>query len=199
MARPQNFDRREVVEKAMNLFWLKGYNSVSVQDIAEAMEINRSSFYNTFVDKETIFNEVMQLYKTQMPCLALEQIRVGDPVLPTIREIFYQICSPKSADQPKGCLLIDSVAADLHNSQSDMGREVADQMKSRLDLYRVAFKNAIEQGELDDSKSPDELAMYVMSNLVGLMSLSKIFPDEKVLRSIADQTLLVLEKQKVME
>ena len=52
MARPREYDRDEVLEKAMRVFWAKGYACTSVQDLVTAMGINRGSLYAEFGDKE---------------------------------------------------------------------------------------------------------------------------------------------------
>jgi len=61
MARPKEFDREEVLQKALYTFWEKGYDATTLPDLLESMGVNRSSFYNTFGDKQTLFREVMSL------------------------------------------------------------------------------------------------------------------------------------------
>lgn len=61
MGRNKEFDEDELLEKAVNLFWQKGYNATSAQDLVDALGINRSSLYNTYTDKK---NAVHQIVKT---------------------------------------------------------------------------------------------------------------------------------------
>ncbi|MEM9921565.1 MAG: helix-turn-helix domain-containing protein, partial [Bacteroidota bacterium] len=65
MPRSKNFDRQEVLQKAVELFWQKGFHATSMQDLVDHLEINRGSMYNTFGGKEQLFQEALALYKKQ--------------------------------------------------------------------------------------------------------------------------------------
>jgi TetR/AcrR family transcriptional regulator, transcriptional repressor for nem operon len=62
MARPFEFDKDVVLDKAMLLFWDRGYFDTSFQDIVQHLELNRSSIYNSFTDKRTLFIESLKHY-----------------------------------------------------------------------------------------------------------------------------------------
>ena len=62
MARCVEFNEVEKIEKAMNVFWEKGYNATSMQDLVDAMQINRSSLYNTIGDKHQLFMKCIGNY-----------------------------------------------------------------------------------------------------------------------------------------
>ena len=70
MARPKEFQRDEVLEKAMAVFWSKGYECTSVQDLVDAMGINRGSLYDTFGDKQSLHVTVLErFYETELPIM----------------------------------------------------------------------------------------------------------------------------------
>ena len=60
MPKTITFDRTEVVQNVMELFWKKGYNGTSMQDLVDVTGLNRSSFYNTFGDKFSLFEEALK-------------------------------------------------------------------------------------------------------------------------------------------
>ena len=62
MARPKQFDRDEALERAMAVFWRRGYEGTSVRDLVEHMGINRGSLYDTFGDKRTLFLAAVDRY-----------------------------------------------------------------------------------------------------------------------------------------
>ena len=62
MARTVEFNECEIIDKAMNVFWEKGYQATSMQDLVDAMQINRSSIYNTFGDKHQLFMKCISSY-----------------------------------------------------------------------------------------------------------------------------------------
>src|SRR5690554_3220753 len=65
MARTKEFDEHEILDRAMNLFWLKGYNATSAQDLVDNLGISRSSLYDTFVDKHSLFVKALQQYRKE--------------------------------------------------------------------------------------------------------------------------------------
>ena len=62
MPRQKEFEREEVLEKALEVFWCNGYNGTSFADLTEGMCINRQSIYDTYGDKHTLFLEVLNHY-----------------------------------------------------------------------------------------------------------------------------------------
>jgi TetR/AcrR family transcriptional repressor of nem operon len=63
MARTKDFDEDDVLEKAVELFWRKGYNATSMQDLVDGLGISRSSLYDTFGDKHTLYIRALEKYK----------------------------------------------------------------------------------------------------------------------------------------
>ena len=61
--RPRNFDRAQALQKAMEVFWSKGYEGASLTDLTEAMGINSPSLYGAFGSKEGLFREAVELYR----------------------------------------------------------------------------------------------------------------------------------------
>ena len=55
MARHKEFEREEALQKAMEVFWSRGYGAASIQDLVEHMGINRQSLYDTFGDKHALY------------------------------------------------------------------------------------------------------------------------------------------------
>ena len=64
--RPLSFDREEVLDRALDLFWTRGYESLGMTELLNGIGIPRQSFYNTFGSKEDVFLEAFQLYCSRM-------------------------------------------------------------------------------------------------------------------------------------
>ena len=90
--RPAAFSRDDAIEGAMNLFWRDGYAGVSASDLAAAMHIQRSSFYNSFGSREAVFLEALEQYSKNAPDKIIDRLRPGDPVLPAIAALFRELC-----------------------------------------------------------------------------------------------------------
>ncbi|HEU4769480.1 MAG TPA: helix-turn-helix domain-containing protein, partial [Pyrinomonadaceae bacterium] len=62
MARHKEFDRDEALQKAMEVFWARGYRAASMQNLVEHMGINRQSLYDTFGDKHSLYLQALDRY-----------------------------------------------------------------------------------------------------------------------------------------
>ncbi len=67
MARPREFDRDQVVDRAVEVFWRQGFEATSIQDLVEATGLNRGSLYNTFGDKAGLFEAALERYMAGAP------------------------------------------------------------------------------------------------------------------------------------
>jgi len=77
--RPVEFDREAAVRAAMNRFWKRGFGSVPASDLADSMAITRSSLYNSFGDRESVFREALETYRRLAPDAADLHLPPADP------------------------------------------------------------------------------------------------------------------------
>ena len=84
MARPTDFDRNTVIQKAQEVFWTKGYNGTSMQDLVDATQLNRSSIYNSFGSKHDLFQETLKDYAKDF-----------DKVMKAIKAQLFKYCGNK--------------------------------------------------------------------------------------------------------
>src|SRR3569833_285931 len=109
MARTKNFDEDEVLEKAMNLFWLKGYNGTSMQDLVDGLGISRSSLYDTYVDKHTLFLRSLEHYKSKAGESMGKIIQSNSTAKEKIKRMLEYIINELVKDkEQKGCFLVNS-------------------------------------------------------------------------------------------
>src|SRR6478735_2881087 len=106
MARTKDFDESEVLAKAVKLFWLKGYNATSMQDLVDSLGISRSSLYDTYVDKHTLYLKALEFYQN----LAQQQIckisSKAESAKQAIKHLLEFVTDNLLADkQHKGCFL----------------------------------------------------------------------------------------------
>src|ERR1700689_1256556 len=105
MARPKNFSREGVLEKALPLFWKHGFADASLQELEKATEVNKSGLYAEFSGKEELFLESLRYYLDRMPQLAL---LVVEPLGWGNIEQFLKL-GPRNAEGQKGCFAISSM------------------------------------------------------------------------------------------
>jgi TetR/AcrR family transcriptional regulator, transcriptional repressor for nem operon len=106
VARPRSFDEQSVIDRAMELFWTRGYEATSVSDLTADLGVHPGSLYRTFGDKHALFLRALARYReTQARALA-PALLAGGPVLPRIRAVmvgFIELAAEQ--ESPRGCLL----------------------------------------------------------------------------------------------
>lgn len=193
MARHKEFDREEVLEKAMQTFWRYGYEATSVRDLVESMGINRGSLYDTFGDKRSLFQAAIAHYDETVLKQALARLEAPNAAKQAIVEYFHDLIDRAVADSHRrGCLLTNS-AVELCPHDPDTATRIATNLKRIESAFYKALVRAKEQGELTAKHDLNALASYLACNLQGLRVICKVNPDPEVLRDIAKVALSVLE------
>ncbi len=187
--RPVEFDREAALHAAMNLFWKHGFEAVSVSRLAAAMAIERSSFYNSFGDRETVFREALMVYRQIVPDAALAEIRPGQAVVPVVRKVFRDICRLRAADpEARGCLVVNAVG-ELAGANAELGEEVADWMRGGAKVYERLLRQAAKQGEIEPPKELRATARAFVAFVAGLNTISKVVRRERELWRLCETFL----------
>jgi AcrR family transcriptional regulator len=104
--RPKAFDRETVLEAAMMLFWNRGFEQTSVDDLAAAMGIRTSSLYSSFGDKETLFLEAVKYYRAGRGSVYDAAVLAGKTAKEGVENLFRVTAMERTRkDQPSGCML----------------------------------------------------------------------------------------------
>src|SRR5260221_5887730 len=110
MARPREFDRDEVLERAMSVFWSKGFTATSTSDLVEAMQIGRQSMYDSFGDKRALYLEALAHYQQQSVTAHIARLRLGKTALAGIEAMLAGPASPDKSLPPKACTGVCPIA-----------------------------------------------------------------------------------------
>ncbi|MEL6538884.1 MAG: TetR/AcrR family transcriptional regulator [Bacteroidota bacterium] len=192
MAKPRQFDEEEVVNKAMHLFWEKGYSGTSVQDLVEHTGLSRSSLYDTFEGKDQLFSLVLRMYMIKDPKTAevLDRITQGDLKALTYLRNYVDALAQEAADDPlkRGCFAGNTTA------------EVATCPKDVVDLLQLNQVRVIEhltqvialgqqQGELSDVQPAAAQARYLFMFFNGMRLSARLDNRPEQLEAAIDAAL----------
>src|SRR5476649_2280057 len=109
MARTKDFDENEVLCKAIDLFWHKGYNGTSMQDLVDGLGISRSSLYDTYTDKHTLFVKALESYQNSGACNIKEIINNSVSAKETIKQLLGIAIGDLLGDkQHRGCFMVNA-------------------------------------------------------------------------------------------
>jgi TetR/AcrR family transcriptional regulator, transcriptional repressor for nem operon len=193
MPRTKAFDETEVLEKAMNIFWKKGYNATSMDDLVTCMGINRASLYDTYGDKKKLYLAALKHYQQEgnRENGHIKNRLIQSPKAQLIAILEHQLDDSLTDSEQKGCMLA--------NATSEMALLDADILKFVKDnLYNVelTFKQLIEQGqtlgEFNSSLSPATVATFLTNYLHGFRVVSKTKPDATKMKESLALALSVL-------
>jgi TetR/AcrR family transcriptional repressor of nem operon len=165
MARSVEFNECEIIEKAMNVFWKKGYHNTSMQDLVDAMQINRSSLYNTIGDKHCLFIKCVTSYAE----LALKETKQKVANEKSALKALTNIIRDKAAwvvDSEKGCLGIKTVF-EIAPEDAEVRNVLNKNNQLYLKLMTDLIQKAIDDKELDGTEDASLLAEYIMTTFTG--------------------------------
>lgn len=165
MARCIEFNEYEIIEKALNVFCEKGYQGTSMQDLVDAMQINRSSLYNTIGDKHDLFIKCVASYSEAIILETQEIITKQNTALQTLISIILEKAS-WIITSDKGCLGMKTV---FEVAQEDVEvRTLLSKNTARyLDMLSNLIQKAIDDGELNKELEADVLAEFILTSFTG--------------------------------
>ena len=191
IGRPREFDREEALEKAMELFWTRGYDATGLRDLLDHMGIGRQSLYDTFGDKHSLFIEAVKHYNRRVTQRLVDQLSGNGSPLGRVRNAVTSIGKWVTDGQCRGCLLTNTLVESAPHDQ-----EIADAAKSILTRLETAFRQALEQaveeGELPPDANVRALARYLTSTTQGLVVMGKASASRAVVKDIVNVALSVL-------
>lgn len=191
MARNKEFDEKEVLKKAMEVFWEQGYEKTSMQDLVDHMGIHRRSIYDTFGDKRTLFLSSLTYYEEFITNETKKKLEQDLPTKQVIREVFKLVLNT-GVDNPKGCLTVNT-AVELSLLDEGIAQTITNMFSRTENLIYNLLIQGQNKGEISDELDPEILSLYLHNTLVGLRVLVKTNYNTKKLESMIDLTLSVLD------
>jgi TetR/AcrR family transcriptional repressor of nem operon len=193
MPRTKEFDPDQVLEKAMQIFWMKGYEATTVQDLVDAMGINRFSIYSTFGNKRQLFLKALDHYCDQVISGAFEILEKYEEGAGAIRKFFMAILEfNRSKHGSHGCFVVNSTVELAPHDDT-----TANRIKEHLDRLESAFSKALtyefKNRPHEDKKNIQDISRFLSGALLGLGVMAKGAPGWEVLESYVGITLSVLE------
>ena len=188
MPRVEDFNRADVIEKAKQVFWQKGYEATSMQDLVDAMGLNRSSIYNSFGGKMELYRESIRTYQKETNAYLRDALVAGDP-MEALESLFENAIQSIVMDKDnKGCFnmncRMEMAERDDHLKDWLRGTE-----EHNLDLFAGIIRSGQEKGVINKLQSADQYARYVMSGYQGLRISGILNKDQAQLQAIASTVL----------
>ena len=186
MARPLEFDRSKALNKALALFWRKGYQATSLADLLAAMEIGRSSFYAAFTDKRTFFIECLDLWAARTLDL-IEHARAHRPPVDALQDFFERsVVTARGATAHWGCMLVNTVL-----EMAGVDEELAGRASHHLGEMQRVFQTCLRHAGATPARAEELAAMLMLFNEGIRVSSRRRLPEAQHLQPIATTFRLI--------
>ncbi len=189
----KQFDPEIALDKAMQLFWAKGYAATGLNELLQTMEIGRKSLYDTFGNKRALYIKALDRYSQTIVSDIYRRLNdPGRPALENVRAVMRDIAAINSEPMSPGCLLGVSMAQ-FRTDDAEMAGVLRKHMQGVERAYFEAFAKAQAEGELKPTTNVRNLARLFMSAHQGLTLIGRVTETQEVPRGIVDGALAVLE------
>lgn len=193
MARQRTVPRDDVLQRATRVFWRRGYEATSVQDLVEATGANRAGLYGDFTDKRGLFLSALDHYAESFVGRALAGLERDGATVADIRGYFEALIdlSVRRGLPSEGCLMANSMT-----EVAPQDDEVRARVRAHVDRQRRAFRRALansnEAGRLTPGVDVDAFAHLLAVATQGLWAYSRICTDGAELHGFVDSLLAPL-------
>ncbi|NMO53761.1 TetR/AcrR family transcriptional regulator [Actinoplanes sp. TBRC 11911] len=192
MARTREFDTDAAITAAMDLFWSRGYEGTSIQDIVEVTGVQRGSLYAAFGSKENLYLVALDRYREFLSQRITDRLRAGQPIHDVLRSALLSLVDlAVDARGTRCCLIIGATAERL-----PVDPQVAARVRNTMDVMEEALHEGLaaaqQQGQIAAGKDPRALARFFVMTIQGLRVVGTVRPDRDELTSTVDAALTVL-------
>ncbi|RKS04836.1 TetR family transcriptional regulator [Nocardiopsis sp. Huas11] len=171
--RPRGFDRDAALERAMLLFWERGYETVSIRDLTEAMGITAPSLYAAFTDKRTLFEEAVEAYAHRYGGYIEEAVEAGSTARLAVRRLLEQAAVQHTLpDRPPGCLILNG-AADRTPASEAVAANLRARRARTAALIEARIRADVACGALPPETDAHALATFSAGVWQGLSRLAR--------------------------
>ncbi|MEU6789264.1 TetR/AcrR family transcriptional regulator [Nonomuraea angiospora] len=192
MGRPREFSDRAVVDAAMEVFWEKGYEATSTQDLCERTGLGRGSLYNAFGSKHRLYEEAIRRYAETKAEAQLAMLAESGSVRARLRDLMLGVIDADMADPGRrGCLALNAATEFGGRTEAVAGlvrRQFADLEQALQRLVELGQST----GELASDRPPRQVARAFQSAYYGLRVLAKVTDDRAALLDVVDGAVAAL-------
>jgi TetR/AcrR family transcriptional repressor of nem operon len=184
MAGVKQFDRYEVLDRAMTAFWTRGYEATSIDDLVEATGIGRGSLYGTFGDKRQLFLAALDHYWNTVGMEMFAELSDPDARHAIERMFDALIRRASNPKFPRGCLFTNT-SLECPTCGDEIARKIAENMGQQETAIYQVLRKAQADGTLSQTQDARALARFFLGVAWGINAVNKSVADPGVFRDMA--------------
>jgi AcrR family transcriptional regulator len=192
MARTKIFDPAQALEAAMDVFWNKGYEATSLDDLLTAMKIGRQSMYDTFGDKKQLYLAALGHYADTGSEALRRRLSAGPSALGAIGAFLQDVARSDAGQRERGCLAVNAVA-EFGKADPEVYAFTERTQRMTERIFAEALARAREEGELPGGVDLDAAAHFIHTAIRGMRISAKAGASAAQLGATAGFTMAALQ------
>jgi TetR/AcrR family transcriptional repressor of nem operon len=190
--RPSQFEESEVLSAAADLFWSKGYESTSADDLLKVMGLGKGSFYHAFGSKRALFEKVLDQFEHPRIRSLKAALDAGQPPLEAIKSFFRSMALEPEQVKRNGCFMGNTIS-----ELSNIDKGLSDTASLRLEALEHLFERLLDQaragGTLKNPSTSSVLSRYLINVWNGLNITRRMYPDPAALQDVIELQLTLID------
>ena len=192
MPRPPGFERQDVLRKATEAFWERGYGATSISDLVAATGLQPGSIYAAFGSKKGMFLEVLDEYGSSFLGEVRSTLRREASSLDAIRAFLEAIAEDTMQRQgARGCLLVNATL-EMSQHEPDIAQKLCQHSDRLRQVLLEALNDARDAGEISPDSNPESLSVFLVNNLWGMRVMCRSAPSRQSLTAVVDNVMKTL-------
>lgn len=187
MARLKEFDPKDKLEKARDLFWKKGYYATSMQDLVNDMKINRGSMYDTFGDKHKLFISSLQSYVAETHDEYKKAVSGETSPIKSIEKIIQKAIK-RSFEEGKVCMVVKT-SFELAPFDTGVKELLQQSTNALMRIFEELLEKAQQAGEFSPERDVKEAAVFIVATFAGFWQMQSLYDNRKMIDQLAENLM----------
>lgn len=189
--RPNIFQDKEIILKAQEVFWEKGFNATSLSDLSKATGAGAGSLYNTFKGgKKEIFKKSLQQRREDLNEFKIILENSDNPIK-LIKDFFLSVANESKISHLKGCIVANTIV-EMTFIDNELENDAIEILKDVEKLYTAAILAEQKKGNIKSKSPADSLAKFLITLWCGINSLRRVYPDKEILKQQIELQLQII-------
>lgn len=189
--RPSSIDHKQVLLKAQQVFWERGFGATSLEDLLKATDMGSGSFYNAFKGgKKELFSKAVGQRREAFREFKAMLDKAESPVT-EIKDFFRSVANADRATHMRGCIVANAVT-EMTFLDQELEAEATAILKEVEQMFAEAIRKEQKAGVLTNTTSAELLGRYLMTVWNGLNVTRRVHPDQAALSELIEMQLSVI-------
>ncbi|WP_317918268.1 TetR/AcrR family transcriptional regulator [Vibrio sp. MACH09] len=168
------FNRDDVIAKATNLYWEKGFNGTSMRNLQDTIDLRPGSIYSAFGSKEELFKQSLSHYAELGQRQLSLCLQDTDSIIEGLMLFTQRLVVNSQKESPNGMCMLQKTVAELTDDQAELLAFAQQLMQKMERKFAALLKQAIDNGELASDKDPARLARHLQIQILGLRNYARV-------------------------